>query len=398
VADALAGVRVVDCGDFVAASYAAKQLADLGADVVKVEPLSGDRARSRGPYPGGVSDENRSGLFLYLNTNKRGIAIDLERAEARDVVDRLADWADLVIHDQPPAVATRLGLDAGTLRRRHPRLVVTSITPFGLTGPRRDLQAHGLNLWAVSGLATLNGGGPGSDELPPLAPFGQQSLLQGGLNAAVASMAALYEAEGSGQGQSVEVSTQECLASIAEMTFSFYPYMGLVPSRLGQKPIQPLDFLECRDGWIFICCVEEHQWRRFVELAGSPEWAEMEIFRDRLARGQNWDVLKIFLNEYTATRTVDDLYREAQEHRIPFAPVSTMGDLLSSDHLRERGFFATIDDGGVTVTMPGAPYRHARTPWRIRRRAPRLGEHTEEVLAELGVARARDLRTSGVIR
>jgi CoA:oxalate CoA-transferase len=399
VADALAGVRVVDCGDFVAASYAAKQLADLGAEVVKVEPLSGDRARSRGPYPGGVPDENRSGLFLYLNTNKRGIALDLEAAEARDVVDRLADWADLVIHDQPPAVATRLGLDAETLRRRHPRLVFTSITPFGLTGPRRDLHAHGLNLWAASGLATLNGGGPGSDELPPLVPFGQQSLLQAGLNAAVASMAALYETQVSGQGQSVEVSTQECLASIAEMTFSFYPYMGLVPSRLGQKPIQPLDFLECRDGWIFICCVEEHQWQRFVELAGSPEWAEMEIFRDRLARGQNWDVLKIFLNEYTATRSVEDLYREAQEHRIPFAPVSTMGDLLSSDHLRERGFFATIDDGdGGTVTMPGAPYRHARTPWRIRRRAPRLGEHTEEVLAELGVAPARDPRTSGVIR
>jgi crotonobetainyl-CoA:carnitine CoA-transferase CaiB-like acyl-CoA transferase len=399
VADALAGVRVVDCGDFVASSFAAKQLADLGAEVVKVEPLSGDTARSRGPYPGGVPDENRSGLYLYLNTNKRGIALDLESPDAREIFDRLSSWADLVVHDLAPAVATRLGLDAATLRGRHPRLVVTSITPFGLTGPKRDLRAHGLNLWSASGLGILNGGGVGSDDLPPLSPFGQQSLLQAGLNAAVASMAALYEAVGSGQGQAVEVSTQECLASIAEMTFSFYPYMGLVPSRLGQKPIQPLDFLECADGWIFICCVEEHQWQRFVELAGSPEWAEMEIFRDRLARGQNWDVLKIFLNEYTATRTVDELYREAQEHRIPFAPVSTMGDLLASDHLRARGFFATIDDGaGGEVTMPGAPYRHGRTPWRIRRRAPRLGEHTEEVLAELGMTRATELREAGVVR
>lgn len=399
MADALAGVRVVDCGDFVAASFAAKQLADLGAEVIKVEPIGGDRARSRGPYPGGVPDENRSGLYLYLNTNKRGIALDLESPAARDVVDRLVGWADLVLHDLPAAEATRLGLDAATLRSQKARLVVTSITPFGLTGPKRDLRAHGLNLWSASGLAVLNGGGPGSDELPPLAPFGQQSLLQAGLNAAIGSMAALYEAEASGQGQSVEVSTQECLASIAEMTFSFYPYMGLVPSRLGQKPIQPLDFLECADGWIFICCVEEHQWHRFVELAGSPEWAEMEIFRDRLARGQNWDVLKIFLNEYTATRTVDELYREAQEHRIPFAPVSTMGDLLASDHLRARGFFATIDDGtGGAVTMPGAPYRHTRTPWRIRRRAPRLGEHTDEILAELGIERASRLRDAGVAR
>jgi len=400
LADALAGIRVVECGDFVAASYGAKQLADLGAEVIKVEPLGGDRARTRGPYPGGVPDPDRSGLYLYLNTNKRAVEVDLDTAAGRALLDRLASSADLLIHDQPPQVARARGLDPESLRRRHDRLVVTSIAPFGLTGPKADFRAHDLNLWCASGLAVLNGAGPGRDDLPPLKPFGMQASFQAGLNAAVASLAALYEREASGVGQAVEISVQECLASIAEMTFSFYPYMGIVPSRLGQKPIQPLDFLECSDGWIFICCVEEHQWHRFVELAGSPEWATLEIFSNRLARGANWDALKIFLNEYTATRTVQDLYREAQERRIPFAPVSTMGDLLASDHLRARGFFATIDDGaGGEVVLPGAPYHHARTPWRIRRRAPRLGEHTDEVLEELGLSdRAAELRAAGAIR
>jgi crotonobetainyl-CoA:carnitine CoA-transferase CaiB-like acyl-CoA transferase len=400
LADALTGIRVLDCGEFVAASYAAKQLADLGAEVVKVEPLGGDRTRARGPYPGGVPDPDRSGLYLYLNTNKRSVALDCETPAGRDVLDRLLDRADLVVHDLPVRRARAEGLDAEALRRDRPGLVVTSITPFGLTGPNADLRAHDLNLWCASGLAVLNGAGPGRDDLPPLKPFGQQASFQAGLNAAVASLAALYEREASGSGQAVEISTQECLASIAEMTFSFYPYMGLVPSRLGQKPIQPLDFLECSDGWIFICCVEEHQWQRFVELAGSPEWASLELFADRLSRGVNWDALKIFLNEYTATRTVQDLYREAQERRIPFAPVSTMGDLLASGHLRERGFFATLDDGaGGRACIPGAPYRHTRTPWRIRRRAPRLGEHTDEILAELGLsARGEELRAAGAIR
>jgi len=260
---------------------------------------------------------------------------------------------------------------------------------------------HDLNLWCAGGIATLNGGGPGSDDMPPLKGFGQQAGFQAGLNAAVGSLAALYAAAASGEGQLVEVSMQECLTSIVEMTYEYYPYMGLVASRLGQKPIAPLDFLECKDGWIFICCVEEHQWQRFVELAGSPEWASMELFENRMSRAANWDALQIFLGEYAAEQTVEDLYHRAQARRVPFAPVSTMGDLLGSEHLKTRGFFAVVDDGaGETVTMPGAPYRHAATPWRIVKRAPRLGEDTDRVLSTIGydprdVAR---LRAAGVVQ
>src|SRR5262249_40733940 len=156
------------CGDFVAASFAAKQLADLGAEVIKIEPLGGDTARRRGPYAG-APDSERSGLFLYLNTNKRGIAVDLTRPEGRAILHRLAGGADLLVHNVAPADIERCGLDDARLRRERPSLVVTSISPFGLDGQNRDLRMHDLNLWGAGGVATLNGGGHGSDDMPPLA-------------------------------------------------------------------------------------------------------------------------------------------------------------------------------------------------------------------------------------
>ncbi len=143
--------------------------------------------------------------------------------------------------------------------------------------------------------------------------------------------------------------------------------------------------MECKDGWVFICCVEEHQWQKFVEIMGNPEWASMEIFENRLARGANFDALQIFLQEWCAERSVQELYELAQARRVPFAPASTMGDLLASPHLKARGFFATIAQPGAgAVTMPGAPFLSSTTPWAIRRPAPRLGQHNDEVLAPAG--------------
>jgi len=396
---ALAGLRVLECGEMVAAAYATKLLADLGAEVIKIETPAGDAARRHGPFAGGVPHPERSGLYLYLNSNKRSIALDLQHPRGRVVLDRLAARADLLVHNLPPRVMDACGLSYEALAAHNPRLVLTSITPYGLSGPRRDWQASDLVLWNAGGIAYLNGS-PEAEDLPPLAPFGHQAEYQGALNAAVASLGALFARLRSGQGQHVIVSIQESLAAILELTFEYWPYLGLVASRLGRKPIQPLDFLECRDGWIFICCVEEHQWRDFVRMIGSPEWAELEIFADRLSRGANWDALKIFLQEWASEQSVLEVYQAAQKRRIPFAPVSTMGDLLGSEHLKARGFFAVLTPPGTDpITVPGAPYQLSATPWALRCPAPRLGEHTEEVLAEAGVttSEVEALRTEHVI-
>ncbi len=383
---ALEGIRVLEVGHLVGAAYATKLLADLGADVVKIEPpRSGDDARRRGPFPPGEPHPERSGLFLYLNANKRGITLDLTRPAGGAAFDRLVDGADLLVHNVHPTDMAAHGLDYERLAARNPRLVMTSIAPFGLTGPHAHYRATNLILWNAGGVAALNGD-PAHPELPPLKCFGDQAGFQAGLHAAIPSLAALFARITTGKGDHVEVSTQEALASILELTFEFWPYCGLAASRLGAKPIQPLCFMECRDGWIFICCVEEHQWRRFVEVMGSPEWAEMEIFENRLARGANFDALQALLQEWCAEQSVYDLYEKAQAKRVPFAPVSTMGDLLASPHLRARGFFATIDHPVAgALTMPGAPYRFGATPWELRRPAPTLGQHTREVLEPLGV-------------
>lgn len=401
-AQALAGIRVIECGELVAAAYATKLLADLGAEVIKIEPPGrGDLARRRGPYPGGIVDPEKSGLFLYLNANKRGMTLDLTDPRGQSVLADLVTGADLLVHNFRPGEMLQRGLCYETLQRLNPRLIEVSIAPFGLEGPHCDFEFTNLTLWNAGGIANLNGKGPGSDDLPPLVAFGQQAEFQGGLNGAVAGMAALFARLTSDQGQHVSVSIQESLAAILELTFEFYPYMGLVASRLGQKPIQPLDFLECRDGWIFVCCVEEHQWHTLVDLMGNPEWATMELFENRLTRAQNWDVLKMILQEWCAEQSVVELYQAGQARRIPLAPVSTMGDLFSSAHLKARGFFATIEHPVAgTRTMPGAPYQMTATPWLMRRPAPLLGQHTTDVLREelqLSTAQIDSLRQEGVI-
>ena len=402
MAGALSGLKIVELGEMVSAPYAAKLMADMGAEVIKIErPGVGDRARGRGPFPGGTAHLEKSGLFLYLNTNKLGVTLDVSRPEGFELLERLTADADVLIHNVAPPDMDRIGLGFERLRARNPRLVMTSITPWGLSGPKREWRAEDLTLWSAGGICYLNGGGHEHPEMPPLKAFGQQSGFQGGVHAAVATMGAVFAQVRDGEGQHVDVSMYESLAAQMELFFEFWPYMNMVASRLGQKPIQPLEVMECRDGYIFVCCVEEHQWRNFVEMMGNPEWAAEEIFADRFKRGVNWDALKVFLEDWLKQQDALDLYKKAQARRIPFAPVSTMGDLLSSDHLKKRGFFVEIAHPVAgTHKYPGAPLKYHRTPWEIRHPAPTLGQHNEEIFgARLGLklARIEELRRAGVI-
>ena len=402
MAAALSDLKVIELGEMVSAPYCGKLLADMGADVIKIErPRVGDRSRTRGPFPKDEVHPEKSGLFLYLNTNKRGVTLDVGRSEGFEIFEKLVAGADILIHNVTPPDMDRIGLSYERLARLNPNLIMTSVLPFGLSGPYRDFRAAELTLWCAGGACVLNGGGAEHPELPPLKTFGHQAGYQGGVHAATATMAAAFGRLRGESGQHVEVSVQESIASQLEMTFEFWPYMGQIATRLGQKPLQPIETMKCKDGYIYLCCIEEHQWRAFVEIMGNPEWANEAIFADRLLRGLNWDALKVFLEEWVGAQTVLDLYRKAQARRVPFAPVSTMGDLLSSEHLKARGFFVDITQPVAgTHKYPGAPLKFGRTPWQIRIPAPTLGQHNREIFGQrLGMSAAQmgELNRRGII-
>jgi crotonobetainyl-CoA:carnitine CoA-transferase CaiB-like acyl-CoA transferase len=399
---ALSSLKIIEVGDMVSAPYATKLMADLGAEVIKIErPVVGDGARRRGPYPGGTPHPEKSGLYLYLNANKYGITLDLAKPEAMELLDKLVAQADVLMHNVTPPDMDRIGLNFARMRKVNPRLVMTAITPYGLTGPYRDRRAEDLTLWCAGGICAINGGGIDHPEMPPLKAHGMQSGFQGGVHAAVATMGAVMAAMRDGEGQEIDVSIQEALAAQLELFFEYWPYMGIIANRLGRKPIQPMEAMECKDGWIYLCCVEEHQWRGFVEAMGNPEWANEEIFNDRMKRADNWEALKIFLEEYVSQQTVLDLYRKVQAKRVPFAPVSTMGDLINSEHLKARGFFVELTHPVAgTYKYPGAPLKYAATPWEIRMPAPILGQHNDEVFGQrlgLSTARIAEFKRTGVI-
>jgi crotonobetainyl-CoA:carnitine CoA-transferase CaiB-like acyl-CoA transferase len=382
----------------VGAAYAAKLMADLGAEVIKIEELAGDLARQRGPYPGHAPHPEKSGLFLYLNTNKLGVTLNLQTAKGQDLLRRLVQDADLLIHNYPPARMSSVGLDYAALRSLNPRLVMTSISPFGQTGPNRNLHAHDLTMWAAGGIVYLSGAS-GRPDLPPLKAFGQQAGFQAGVNAAIGSLGALFGRLSNGQGQHVDVSVQECLVAIMENNYVSWPYEHSVASRLGFRLI-PQDVFQCRDGYIYLLAIEEHQWKNAVELMGNPEWAEADIFQSFPSRSANWDALKPLLEDWVQDKSVQELYHAAQARRVPFAPVSTMGDLLASRHLNARGFFAEITHPQAgSLRYPGAPFRFSATPWALRRPAPCLGQHNVEVYGRLGIGEREmeQLKQEGII-
>jgi CoA:oxalate CoA-transferase len=398
---ALSDVRIIEIGEMVSAPYAAKMLADMGAEVIKVErPRGGDRARSMGPFPVGGPDPERSGLFLSLNVNKLGVTLDIAQPEGFALLERLVGQADILIHNLPPPEMDRVGLGFDRLREINPALIMTSVSPFGLHGPYRDYLAEELTLWNAGGACYINGAGTPDPDVPPLKTFGHPASYTGGVHAAVATVGALIARDLGGGGEHIEVAVQDVMAATG-FGVMFWPFMQTIMTRLGEKVVQPLEAMEAKDGWIFIEAVEEHQWSEFVELMGRPGWALEPIFATRQLRAANWDVLRPLLQRWVKQQNVLDLCKRAQERRIPFAPVSTMRDLLESEHLRARGFFVGLEHpvAGL-LSYPGAPAKFSASPWQARRAAPTLGQHNEEIFhGRLGcstVALAK-LRERGVI-
>jgi crotonobetainyl-CoA:carnitine CoA-transferase CaiB-like acyl-CoA transferase len=379
----LEGISVVECGQGIAASFAARQMADLGADVIKVEVGHGDITRSRGPFPGDRFDPEKSGLFIYLNASKRSVKIDLLHPEGRALLMGLLRGADVLIHNVHPSDREATGLISERIAALCPRLIVTTVSPFGDTGPYSGWRAASLNLVHGGGWAFLTPLGSTQPELPPLKVFGQQADFLAGCFAFYTTLAAYRHRTRSGKGQTTDISQQECVASILEVHFMRYTYAGREISRLDEYRTGVSGILDCVDGQVYVLAHEEGQWLRLLEVLGHPQWSTDERFKDNPSRSRNHGAAVALLQESARHRSVDDFFAACRQHNVICTPVNTMRRANADPQLRERGCFVPLDQPGVgALPLPVPPSRFSAGGSKPRGPAPRLGQHTEEVLRE----------------
>jgi crotonobetainyl-CoA:carnitine CoA-transferase CaiB-like acyl-CoA transferase len=375
----LAGLSVLELGEMVAAPYCAKLLGDLGADVIKLEdPDGGDPARWRGPFPGDVPDPERSPLFLYLNTSKRSVRVDLATVQGRRALSELASRVDVLIEDRAPGELAALGLGYEALARRNPRLIVTSLTPFGQTGPSCQHKCRHLNLYHSAGHASPFAA-VGTDGRAPSRAGGFLGEYDAGLTAALGTLAAVYGRARTGRGQHIDVSKQEAMMCLERVTIGRFanerdPFAG----RGG-----PGGLTRARDGWVMLTTLEQHQWEGLLRLMGNPDWSRADWCATPAGRVEHMQEIEAHRNAWASSRTREEIYHAAQAEGTPAAPVRNVAEVLAWKQLRSRGFFREIDHPRAgRLSLPSGPYHFSRTPW-VGTRAPLLGEHDATVLGEL---------------
>ena len=386
---ALHGVRVLEYCRGISGAYCTKLMADLGAEVIHVEPPGeGDDARRLPPFAGDVPHPEKSGLFLFLNTNKLSITLNPRLSAGKEIFRQLAAHADVVLEDWPPGHMEEIALDYDALRALNATLVMASLTPFGRSGPYKDYKAYGLNIAHASGQGYMLPLPAPHLERAPIKIGGNCTDYDSGQTMALAILAALYWRAVTGRGQLVEVAQQEAVLSLQRIENVAYANSGEVLTRQGPKADPGItQMFQCRDGYVVLCTPLEHQKSGLRKLAG----VETEVEPERLHRE-----LTIRMQQ----RTTADVCAEAQSLSIPISPVNSSQGVATSPQFAARGFFAEVDHPSVgTVTMPKGPCFFSRTPFEIQR-APRLGEHNELIYAQRLGFDARQLRTlreTGVI-
>ena len=378
----LSDVKVVEWGSFISAPYCTKLMADMGAEVIKIEtPGIGDDSRNYGPFFNDVPDSEASGLFLYLNTNKLGVTLDLSQQTGREMLLKLLKDADILVTNHTPRFMKKLKLDFNSLKKVNPNLIMTTITPYGLTGPYKDWKAYDLNICALGGITNAIGTPDREPITPPLSQGGYQS----GLISAIATLMALFARDMTGKGLQIDIGEVECWATfhIGVAAQSFLEE-GRVRRRSGNRALHrpfPDEVIACKDGSISIDLPQKRQWQRFLDLIGNPEWANDPIFEDRLKTADEYcDQADEYLKQWTMQHTKAEIFRMCQEKKVPCAPIRTMEEVVNDEHLKGRGYFVDIKHPKTgSLKYPGVGYKLSKTPFTARRPAPLLGEHNEEI-------------------
>ncbi len=389
---ALSGRRVLELADETGV-YCGKLFADMGADVIKIEPPGGDATRDIPPFWDDQPDRQRSLFFLYMNTSKRGVTLDITRPQGQHLLRKLTRTADIIVETFPPGHFDTLGMSYATLREENPRLVLTSITGFGQTGPHRDFKSSDLVASALGGALYVTGD---ADD-PPVMLAGSQAHIMASTYAAVSSMVALYRSTLSGEGQHVDISVEETTASVTHICgVGKWLDDGIIPRRMGTSLFAsvPSGTYPCKDGLVYLMINRPLHWKALAqwinEVTGNEEVLDPIFDGPSSNRQACRDLLDVYISDLTSRFTVDEVYHEGQRRHIAFTPVNTAAAVARDPHLAARGYFVEVTpDGGGRLLYPGAPYRHSETPWRMTRSAPRIGEHNDAIYGgELGLSPA----------
>jgi len=398
-------LKVLELGQLIAGPYCGKLFADLGAEVIKVEePGVGDESRRTEPFLHDEAHPERSGLFLYLNTNKLGVTLNLNSKTGKEIFRKLVKETDILVENNPPALMQEWRLSYESLKEINPSLIMTSVTPFGQSGPYRDYKTTELVSFNMGGLGFATPGMVDNpDEEPPLKGGGHMADFTAATTAAVATLCAVFARKGSGLGEHIDVSEQEAVASFYRVPMTEYLYTQQTRGRaLSAFPGRSwAGMLPCQDGYVNLAPFQDAHWNGLIGLMGNPEWAQEERFKDAQSRRQYAQEIRTHIEEWTKTQDKDELAEAAQQLGFPGSPIYAVDEAINLDQLAAREFFAEIDrpETGV-MRYPGSPFKMSEGSWRLARPAPLLGQHNEEVYCgRLGYTKQVlvKLRETGVI-
>jgi crotonobetainyl-CoA:carnitine CoA-transferase CaiB-like acyl-CoA transferase len=385
----LAGVRVVELAGDPAGEMVGKLLAEMGADVVKVEPPEGSATRRIGPFAGYGVDGDHSLTFWYYNTNKRSAVVDYRTLDGQATLQGLLEDADVLISTLRPPELRALAIDFDELRAVSERLIVLSITPFGLDGPWADWLSSDLVGLALG--SPLNSCGYDDHSIPPIRPGGDQGYQSAASFALIGLLLALVERQHTGRGQLVDVGMHDCLAVNAELANPYWFYPKVVVQRQTCRhaqptPTQPAIF-QCADGrWVYfvIFVAEQKAWRSLLEWIDSKGLAvdlTGEEYDDPAYRQAHFDHIQEIVEVFFLLQSADEAYHEGQARRLAIGPITSPDELLEDEHLAARDFFVAVEHDDVPPALyPGVPFRFSAHGVASLRRAPKLGEHTTEIL------------------
>ncbi|GAA4330711.1 CaiB/BaiF CoA-transferase family protein [Variovorax defluvii] len=383
---ALSHLRVLDMSRVLAGPWASQILADLGAEVIKIErPDAGDDTRSWGPpwvEDPQWGDERQSAYFVGANRNKKSVAVDIADSRGRELVLALASKCDVLIENFKVGGLRRYGLDYESVRRTHPGIVYCSITGFGQTGPYAHRPGYDFLIQGMGGLMSITGRPDGSAGEGPMKVGVALTDILTGLYATVGIQSALAHRDRTGEGQHIDASLLDVqVACLANQAMNFLA-SGKQPPRLGNghPNIVPYQDFRTRDGHIIVTVGNDGQFARFCEALGHPEWAQDGRFSSNTERLANRDSLIPMLQEAMVSRTTGEWLSELEARTVPCGPINDLAGVFSDPHIRHRGLQVNLSHGDGQIRVVASPLRLSQTPVEYRSAPPRLGEHTAEVL------------------